>query len=108
MCTSQCPDGPSALTSTVPLHWWVPSVRTEVVLTETVALVLDWSTICAVWKVIDLSPAWPLWKLSIAPELVPEGGIGQRPRRGVVVRRGQGIEGLDRRDGSAGGAARRG
>ncbi len=45
MCTSQRPPGPSGLTSTVPEHWCVPSVRTEVVLTETVVLVLDRLTI---------------------------------------------------------------
>lgn len=43
----------------MPVQWWVPSVRTDVVLMATVAPLLDRLTVCALSNVIERSPAWP-------------------------------------------------
>ncbi len=40
----------------MPAQWCVPSLRTEVVWTDTVALVLDWLTTLAASNWIDRSP----------------------------------------------------
>lgn len=47
---------PLGTTSTVPVQWWVPSVRTDVVWMATLAPLLDWLVVRAEVNVIDFVP----------------------------------------------------
>jgi hypothetical protein len=57
-----CPPPAPGTKSTVPEQCWVPLSRTDVVWTATVAAWLDWLMTFALLKVMERSPAWPVWK----------------------------------------------